>query len=88
MLKLRKAPKQTENTKKLDIARLKAPSTQKAFNLELKNPFRVLENRPLGDDIQESWNRGNREHHRLPNLKEKQRMDLNTNETGQKKERI
>ena len=55
-IKLRKTPKQTLTRNKLDIARLKAPSPQKAFNLEVKNRFSVLENTPPADDIQESWN--------------------------------
>ncbi|XP_048743004.2 uncharacterized protein LOC125656441 [Ostrea edulis] len=52
-LKLRKAPRQANNRRKLDIPRLNSPTVRKAFNLELKNRFNVLENE---DTIEEHWN--------------------------------
>ena len=56
-LKLRKAPKETNNRKKLDIPRLDAPTVRKAFNLELKNRFSVLENETTdADAIEKHWN--------------------------------
>ncbi|CAG2188490.1 unnamed protein product [Mytilus edulis] len=55
-LKLRKAPIENQNRKRLDTARLKSPNVKKAFCLELKNRFSVLDNSDDGEDsVQEKW---------------------------------
>ncbi|VDH90166.1 Hypothetical predicted protein [Mytilus galloprovincialis] len=55
-LKLRKAPIENQNSKRLDTARLKSPNVKKAFCLELKNRFSVLDNSDDGEDsVQEKW---------------------------------
>ncbi|XP_062592881.1 craniofacial development protein 2-like [Saccostrea cucullata] len=56
-LKLRRNPKKQETKRRIDVEKLKIPDTRKAFNLKLKNRFKVLEeNIDVVEDIQERWN--------------------------------
>ncbi|XP_055997977.1 uncharacterized protein LOC130047325 [Ostrea edulis] len=55
-LKLRRDHQQQGMKRKFDIDKLKIPNINKAFNLELKNRFKALENNPDDqDNIQGKW---------------------------------